>query len=142
MHNSTNRFFCYPGCCGGVAVVVDVRIGGNKMLDSKTVDMFPDFLKEVKEQHLKEVKEQQQPTLQEYAELFRANKADLWLENKKLRAALKQAAEIVAKNYCPADYDCPLEEAAFGGGGTECTQERAEKCWIEYWMGYHEKRPD
>jgi hypothetical protein len=74
--------------------------------------------------------------------LVRADKADLWDANKKLKAALREAAEIVAKNYCPADYDCPLEEAAFGGGGTECTQERAEKCWIEYWMGYHEKRPD
>lgn len=104
------------------------------MLDSKTVDMFPDFLKEVKEQHLKEVKEQQQPTLQEYAELFRANKADLWLENKKLRAALKQAAEIVAKNYCPANYDCPLEDTECGGGA-ECTQEIAERCWMEFWMG-------
>ena len=45
MYNSTNRFFCYPGCCGSVAVVVNVRIGGNKMLDSETVDMFPGFLK-------------------------------------------------------------------------------------------------
>lgn len=78
------------------------------MLDSKTVDMFPDFLKEVKEQ--------QQPTQQEYAELYRANKADLWLENKKLRASLKQAAEIVAKNYCPANHDCPLEDTECGGG--------------------------
>lgn len=92
------------------------------MLDSKTVDMFPDFLEEVKEQ--------QQPTQQEYAELYRANKADLWLENKKLRASLKQAAEIVAKNYCPANYDCPLEDS-----NNECTQERAEKCWMDYWMG-------
>lgn len=72
--------------------------------------------------------------------LVRANKADLWLENKKLKAALQQAAEIVAKSYCPADHDCPLEEAAFGGGSdTECTQERAEKCWMEFWMGEDEQ---
>lgn len=77
----------------------------------------------------------EQPTQQEYAELFQINKADLWLENKKLKAALQQAAEIVAKSYCPAGHDCPLEEAAFGGGSdTECTQERAEKCWMDYWM--------
>ena len=126
MHNSANRFFCYLGCCGSVAVVVNVRIGGNKMLDSETVDMFPGFLKEVKEK--------QQPTQQEYAELYRANKADLWLENKKLRAALKQAAEIVAKNYCPANHDCPLEDTECGGGA-ECTQEIAERCWMEFWMG-------
>jgi hypothetical protein len=68
--------------------------------------------------------------------LVKANKADLWLENKKLKAALQQAAEIVAKNFCPANYDCPLEEAAFGNGSdTECTQERAERCWMEFWMG-------
>jgi hypothetical protein len=53
-----------------------------------------------------------------------------WLENKKLKAALQQAAEIVAKNYCPANYDCPLEDS-----NNECTQERAEKCWMDYWMG-------
>lgn len=78
-----------------------------------------------------------QPTQQEYIELFRINKADLWLENKKLRAALKQAAEIVAKSYCPAGHDCPLEEMAFGNceGNPECTQERAERCWMEFWMG-------
>lgn len=29
-----------------------------------------------------------------------------------------------------ADYDCPLEDS-----NNECTQERAEKCWMDYWMG-------
>lgn len=69
--------------------------------------------------------------------LVRANKADLWLENKKLKAALEDAAEIVAKNFCPANHDCPLEEMAFGNceGDPECTQERAEMCWMEHWMG-------
>ncbi len=57
-----------------------------------------------------------------------------WLENKKLKAALQQAAEIVAKNYCPANYDCPLEDTECGGGA-ECTQEIAERCWMDNWIG-------
>ena len=86
-----------------------------------------------------DVKEQQQlfkPTKQELIGMVKANKADLWLENKKLKAALEDAAEIVAKNFCPANHDCPLEEMAFGNceGDPECTQERAERCWMEYWL--------
>ena len=84
-----------------------------------------------------DVKEQFKPTKQELIDLVRANKANLWMENKKLKAALREAAEIVAKNFCPAGHDCPLEEMAFGSceGDPECTQERAEMCWMEYWMG-------
>lgn len=91
---------------------------------------------------LRKIEQQQlfKPTKQELIGLVKANKADLWLENKKLKAALQQAAEIVAKNFCPGNYDCPLEEAAFGGGGdTECTQEIAEECWMGYWMGEGEE---
>ncbi len=88
---------------------------------------------------LRKIEQQQlfKPTKQELIGLVRANKADLWLENKKLKAALKQAAEIVAKRSCPAGHDCPLEEMAFGNceGDPECTQERAEMCWMEFWMG-------
>ncbi len=72
----------------------------------------------------------------EYVKIIKSDKLQLWDENKRLKAALRKAAEIVASSYCPANYDCPLEEAAFGNGSdTECTQERAEMCWMEHWMG-------
>lgn len=74
------------------------------------------------------------PEENEFVKFVKTGKDQLWLENKKLRAALKQAAEIVAKNYCPANYDCPLEDTECGGGA-ECTQEIAERCWMEFWMG-------
>lgn len=70
----------------------------------------------------------------EYIAILKTDKLQLWRENKKLKAALKQAAEIVAKNYCPGNYDCPLEDTECGGGA-ECTQEIAERCWMEFWMG-------
>ena len=81
------------------------------------------------------------PEEQEYIDFVKADKQELWEENKQLKAALEKAAEIVAKNFCPANHDCPLEEMAFGNceGDPECTQERAEKCWMDYWMGNEEQ---
>ena len=57
------------------------------------------------------------------------DKAKLWLENKKLKAALEKAAKIIAKNICPADYEgynCPLL------ADIECTQDIAEQCLYEF----------
>lgn len=67
--------------------------------------------------------------------MIKTNKPEIWRENQKLKAALKKAAEFVAARDCPADYEgnhCPLLDDL--NSNIECTQERAEKCWIDYWM--------
>jgi hypothetical protein len=63
----------------------------------------------------------------EFMSFVATDKAKLWLENKKLKAALEKAAKIIAKNICPADYEgynCPL----LADTDIECTQDIAEQC--------------
>ena len=65
----------------------------------------------------------------EFMSFVATDKAKLWLENKKLKAALEKAAKIIAKNICPADYEgynCPLLT------DIECTQDIAEQCLYKF----------
>ena len=67
----------------------------------------------------------------EFKSLVATDKAKLWLENKKLKAALEKAAKIIAKNICPADYEgynCPLL------ADIECTQDIAEQCLYKFFV--------
>jgi len=65
----------------------------------------------------------------EFMSFVATDKAKLWLENKKLKAALEKAAKIIAKNICPADYEgynCLLL------ADIECTQDIAEQCLYKF----------
>lgn len=61
------------------------------------------------------------------------DKTCLWLENRRLKKALKKAAEMVNKTYCP--YDLRGEADFCAGGSSGCTFEDGAQCWMEYWMG-------
>jgi len=67
----------------------------------------------------------------EFKSFAATDKAKLWLENKKLKAALEKAAKILAKNICPADYEgynCPL----LADTDIECSQDIAEQCLYKF----------
>ena len=71
------------------------------------------------------------PEENEFVKFVKTGKDQLWLENKKLKAALEKAAKIIAKNICPADYEgynCPL----LADTDIECTQDIAEQCLYKF----------
>ena len=76
------------------------------------------------------------PEEKDFIQFVRTGKDKLWLENKRLKKALKEASRWLSiVNQCPFNFKCPPGRRYKQG---ECTDEIAEKCWMEYWIGEEE----
>lgn len=58
-------------------------------------------------------------------------KVDLVQENKRLKDALKQAAETINEAACPFDWHADFCDEDIPCDGIE----KGVQCWIDHWMG-------